>query len=91
MKPKSGTTALLKYDLPMTSRDFCIALLEEEGVMLCPGSAFDLEGMVRMGYACGTERAGAGPRADVAVPGAEEQSLRPWREMERPKRQEGSS
>ncbi|MDQ7249859.1 aminotransferase [Dongia sedimenti] len=55
VKPKSGTTALLKYDLPMSSRDFCLALLEEEGVMLCPGSAFDLEGTVRMGYACGTE------------------------------------
>jgi aspartate/methionine/tyrosine aminotransferase len=39
----------------MSSRDFCLALLEEEGVMLCPGSAFDLEGTVRMGYACGTD------------------------------------
>ncbi|WP_395019026.1 aminotransferase [Dongia sp.] len=55
VKPKSGTTALLTYDLPMSSRDFCLRLLEEEGVMLCPGSAFDLEGTVRMGYACGTE------------------------------------
>ena len=54
VKPKSGTTALLKYDLPMSSRDFCIALLEEEGVMLCPGSAMDMEGTVRMGYACDT-------------------------------------
>jgi aspartate/methionine/tyrosine aminotransferase len=55
VKPKSGTTALLKYDLPMSSRDFCLALLEEEGVMLCPGSAMDMEGTARMGYACGTE------------------------------------
>jgi len=55
VKPKSGTTALLKYDLPMTSRDFCLALLEQEGVMLCPGSAMDMEGTVRIGYACGTE------------------------------------
>jgi aspartate/methionine/tyrosine aminotransferase len=55
VKPKSGTTALLKYDLPMSSRDFCIKLLEEEGVMLCPGSAMEMEGTVRMGYACGTE------------------------------------
>ncbi len=51
VKPKSGTTALLKYDLPMSSRDFCVAFLEE-GVMLCPGSAMDMEGTVRMGYAC---------------------------------------
>jgi len=55
VKPKSGTTALLTYDLPMSSRDFCLGLLEEEGVMLCPGSAFDLEGTVRMGYACPTD------------------------------------
>jgi aspartate/methionine/tyrosine aminotransferase len=55
VKPKSGTTALLQYDLPMSSRDFCLALLEEEGVMLCPGSAMDMEGTVRMGYACGTD------------------------------------
>jgi aspartate/methionine/tyrosine aminotransferase len=55
VKPKSGTTALLKYDLPTSSRDFCLALLEEEGVMLCPGSAMDMEGTVRMGYACGTD------------------------------------
>jgi aspartate/methionine/tyrosine aminotransferase len=54
VKPKSGTTALLKYDLPMSSRDFCLKLLEEEGVMLCPGSAMEMEGTVRMGYACET-------------------------------------
>ncbi|HVM84664.1 MAG TPA: aminotransferase [Candidatus Binatia bacterium] len=51
VKPRSGTTALLKYDLPMTSRDFCLALLEEQGVMLCPGSALEMEGWVRMGFA----------------------------------------
>jgi len=51
VKPKSGTTALLRYDLPMSSRDFCLALLEEQGVMLCPGSALEMEGWVRMGFA----------------------------------------
>lgn len=55
VQPQAGTTALIRYDLPMSSRDFCLQLLEEEGVMLCPGSAFDLEGTVRMGYACGTD------------------------------------
>ncbi|KIC45031.1 aminotransferase [Ruegeria sp. ANG-S4] len=48
--PKSGTTALLKYDLPMSSRDLCVALLKEEGVMLTPGSAMDMEGWLRLGY-----------------------------------------
>jgi aspartate/methionine/tyrosine aminotransferase len=50
-KPRSGTTALLKYDLPMDSRDFCISLLEETGVMFTPGSALGMEGYIRIGYA----------------------------------------
>jgi aspartate/methionine/tyrosine aminotransferase len=49
--PQSGTTALLKYALDMSSRDFCIALLEETGVMFTPGSAMEMEGHVRIGYA----------------------------------------
>ena len=51
VRPKSGTTALLKYDLPMTSREFCVTLLEETGVLFTPGSALDMEGYVRIGYA----------------------------------------
>jgi aspartate/methionine/tyrosine aminotransferase len=51
VKPRSGTTALLKYDLPMDSRDFCISLLEETGVMFTPGSALGMEGYIRIGYA----------------------------------------
>ncbi|MEP3114370.1 aminotransferase [Nisaea sp.] len=51
VKPRSGTTALLRYDLPMSSRDFCIALLQETGVMLTPGAALNMEGYVRIGYA----------------------------------------
>jgi len=55
VKPKSGTTALLKYDLPLSSREFCIKLLEQEGVMFTPGSAMDMEGWLRIGYACPTD------------------------------------
>jgi aspartate/methionine/tyrosine aminotransferase len=51
VKPKSGTTALLKYDLPLSSADFCTRLLETTGVMLLPGSALDMEGHLRIGYA----------------------------------------
>ena len=50
-KPKSGTTALLKYDLSLNSRDFCVSLLKETGVMFTPGSALNMEGYVRIGYA----------------------------------------
>ena len=51
IRPKSGTTALLKYDLDMSSRDFCVGLLEAKGVMFTPGSVLDMEGYVRIGYA----------------------------------------
>jgi len=51
VRPKSGTTALLKVESDLPSRDFCIRLLQETGVMLTPGSAMDMEGYVRIGYA----------------------------------------
>ncbi|WP_166416730.1 aminotransferase [Cochlodiniinecator piscidefendens] len=60
VKPRSGTTALLKYDLPMSSRDFCVALLKETGVMFTPGSALGVEGYVRIGYANGPDVLRAG-------------------------------
>ena len=55
VKPQSGTTALLKYDLNMPSRDFCVSLLKNTGVMFTPGSAMGMEGYVRIGFANGTE------------------------------------
>ena len=51
VKPEAGTTALLRYDLDMSSREFCVALLRETGVMFTPGSALGMEGYVRIGYA----------------------------------------
>ena len=51
VKPKGGTVTLLKYDFDLPSRDFCVRLLESEGVMFTPASALDMEGYVRIGYA----------------------------------------
>lgn len=51
IRPRSGTTAFVKIDVPMTSRDFCVALLEATGVMFTPGSALGIEGYIRIGYA----------------------------------------
>ena len=51
VRPGSATVALLRYDFDMPSRDFCVRLLEETGVMLTPGSALDMEGYVRIGFA----------------------------------------
>ena len=54
-RPRAGTTAMLKVDVPGSSRDFCLGLLKDTGVMLTPGDAFDMEGYVRIGYANRTE------------------------------------
>jgi aspartate/methionine/tyrosine aminotransferase len=51
VKPVAGTTALLRFDAPLSSEAFCARLLDAEGVLVVPGSAFDVEGVVRIGYA----------------------------------------
>jgi len=51
VRPASGTTALLRFEASMSSETFCLRLLEAEGVLLVPGSAFGIEGVVRIGFA----------------------------------------
>jgi aspartate/methionine/tyrosine aminotransferase len=51
VRPRSGTTALLRYAAEMPSEALCVRLLEAEGVLLTPGSAMDMEGYLRIGYA----------------------------------------
>ncbi len=51
VRPQSGTTAFVRLDAPMTSREFCVDLLQETGVMFTPGSALGVEGWLRIGYA----------------------------------------
>lgn len=55
VKPKGGTTAIIKYDYNMSSVDFCLGLYHKNGTFIAPGSCFDLEGTFRIGYACSTE------------------------------------
>ncbi|MEL6450008.1 MAG: aminotransferase [Pseudomonadota bacterium] len=50
IKPRSGTTAMLKFDLPMGACAFCTDLLEKTGVMFTPGDAFDMDDYVRIGF-----------------------------------------
>ncbi|MGM8363903.1 aminotransferase [Virgibacillus sp. W0181] len=52
VKPQGGTTTMLTYDADMSSVDFCIGLYEKNGAFFAPGSCFDMEGTVRIGYAC---------------------------------------
>ncbi|OUM42023.1 aminotransferase [Arthrobacter sedimenti] len=51
LKPAGGTTALLEYNTGEPSADLAAALMDEVGVLMTPGSAFDLEGCLRIGYA----------------------------------------
>lgn len=53
--PKSVSTSFIKLDIPLNSEEFCIQLLEETGVLLVPGSRFDLEQHARLGYCTHTE------------------------------------
>jgi aspartate/methionine/tyrosine aminotransferase len=51
VRPRSGTTALLRYAAAIGSEELCLRLLDAEGVLLVPGSAMDAEGYLRIGYA----------------------------------------
>ncbi|MCL2618219.1 MAG: aminotransferase [Defluviitaleaceae bacterium] len=51
VRPQGGTTAFIKLGFDMPSREFCLGLLEDTGVMVVPGSAMGVEGYIRVGYA----------------------------------------
>lgn len=55
VRPRAGTMCLIKFDLPMTSKEFCTSLMRHTGVLITPGSVFDMEGYVRIGYGISQE------------------------------------
>lgn len=48
--PAKVSTSFVKLRIGQSIESFCKALLQEIGVLLVPGSRFDLEGYVRLGY-----------------------------------------
>jgi aspartate/methionine/tyrosine aminotransferase len=52
VRPRAGTTALVKYDYPVSSVDLCQRLFDFNGAFVVPGSAFGEEHAFRLGYAC---------------------------------------
>lgn len=54
--PNGGTTAFVKYDLPISSVELCAKLQEETGVMILPGETLEVDGYLRIGYANNFER-----------------------------------
>lgn len=60
VKPHAATICLLKYDMDMPSHDLAVDILAQTGVLLTPGSAFDMEGYLRIGFANDTDILRAG-------------------------------
>ena len=54
IKPQAGTTALVKVDSDKPAEELCVELLQHSGVLFTPGSALNMEGHVRIGYANAT-------------------------------------
>lgn len=59
-KPQAGTTALVYYDLPVPSYDFCKGIYEKTGAFVTPGDCFGQPFSFRIGYACAKEELIAG-------------------------------
>ena len=51
VRPRAGTTTLIRYDYPVESTELCTALLAHNGAFVVPGSVFDEGSSFRLGYA----------------------------------------
>lgn len=52
--PKGVSTSYIQLDIPIPDEQFCIDLLKNQGVLLVPGSRFELPRGARLGY-CAAE------------------------------------
>jgi aspartate/methionine/tyrosine aminotransferase len=50
LKPKAGTTALVFYDKDILSEEFAKKLMDEKETLVVPGSCFEIEHCMRIGY-----------------------------------------
>lgn len=48
--PKAVSTSYIQFDIPIDDETFCIDLLRTQGVLLVPGSRFELPCGARLGY-----------------------------------------
>lgn len=60
VKPQAGTVTLLYYDFDRSSRELCLDLINNHGLLFTPGDCFEFENCVRIGYGCSTEELIAG-------------------------------
>jgi aspartate/methionine/tyrosine aminotransferase len=52
VRPRAGTTALIRYEHDLPSDEFCQAMFDLNGAFVMPGDAFGEERSFRLGYAC---------------------------------------
>ncbi len=52
LRPRAGTTALIRYEYELPSVDFCQGMFDLNGAFVMPGIAFGEERSFRLGYAC---------------------------------------
>ncbi len=57
---QAGTVTLLYYDFDLPSRELCLDLIDNHGLLFTPGDCFEFENCVRIGYGCSTEELIAG-------------------------------
>ena len=50
VEPKGGTTAFIRYNIPLKSTELCAKLQEETGVMILPGETMEQDGYLRIGF-----------------------------------------
>ena len=55
VRPRAGTTALVRYDYDVPSVGLCEGMFAHNGAFVVPGVAFGEEHAFRLGYACGRE------------------------------------
>ncbi len=63
IRPKAGTTALLYYDMDISSKELCHNMMESDGIMLVPGECFEMGNSLRIGYAFNSEELEEGLQA----------------------------
>lgn len=55
VKPQAGTTALVYYDLDISSYEFCEEMYKKTGAFVTPGDCFEMPHSMRIGYAYGKQ------------------------------------
>ncbi|OLS20717.1 MAG: Capreomycidine synthase [Candidatus Heimdallarchaeota archaeon LC_2] len=53
--PRGGSVAFLKHNLNVSSEKICVDLINEKSTFMVPGTCFNMEGYIRLGYGCKTE------------------------------------